>query len=633
MKIRLKNLCLALVALMCLVLLSSCGSAPQPKQSVASMEDIGIKAQPKTAYILGDPFDVSAGVLNLFYDDGTIKELPFTAEGVTISAPDMETVGTKTVNVDYDGFKVSYMITIETQKYAVSFDLNYAGASAPAVQMVEAGAYAARPSDPVREGYRFGGWYADANATTAFDFSAAAITGDVTVYAAWTAVYSVTFDLNDGASQATTVVVDAGTPIQEMMAPAAAREGYEFAKWHTDPEADTPYDFTQAVSADVVLYAHWAEIQAGATMVAVTFDYNGAGTLTARTESIVSGNSVEKPQDPDVEGRTFTGWFTAPEGGEAFDFTAAVTEDITLYAGWDVEYYLVRFHYIIDGKDTVMRTREIDPGAKAAAGAVPVVAGYKFTNTWYTDAEYTQVYDFKKPVHQDYNLYIKPMKEYRFEAEHTFIDENKAGVGSSDNFSGLKLIFKDNGTAEASNGFWVSGLYYNTAFVEFVIHSDAAINDAMLQLRLSSEWADMYIAPEDTNFNGKDYYSFAISSAPAQVDEAGNVLKDEKGYAISVADQARTFDYTPIAITGAITFSQSMVDKRPFSDYLMTTEFALQEGWNVVRLTVNNSHAPYDGTMEATAPMIDCMSIFTDATLTWIPVEENVADPSRVNNG
>ncbi|MEE0323783.1 MAG: InlB B-repeat-containing protein, partial [Christensenellales bacterium] len=254
MKIRLKNLCLALVALMCLVLLSSCGSAPQPKQSVASMEDIGIKAQPKTAYILGDPFDVSAGVLNLFYDDGTIKELPFTAEGVTISVPDMETVGTKTVNVDYDGFKVSYMITIETQKYAVSFDLNYAGASAPAVQMVETGAYAARPSDPVREGYRFGGWYADANATTAFDFSAAAITGDVTVYAAWTAVYSVTFDLNDGASQATTVVVDAGTPIQEMMAPAAAREGYEFAKWHTDPEADTPYDFTQAVSADVVLY-------------------------------------------------------------------------------------------------------------------------------------------------------------------------------------------------------------------------------------------------------------------------------------------------------------------------------------------------------------------------------------------
>ena len=71
MKIRLKHLCLALVALMCLVLLSSCGSAPQPKQSVASMEDIGIKAQPKTAYTLGDPFDVSAGVLNLFYDDGT----------------------------------------------------------------------------------------------------------------------------------------------------------------------------------------------------------------------------------------------------------------------------------------------------------------------------------------------------------------------------------------------------------------------------------------------------------------------------------------------------------------------------------------------------------------------------------
>ena len=85
MKIRLKHLFLALVALMCLVLLSSCGSAPQPKQSVASMEDIGIKTQPKTAYILGEPFDVSAGVLNLFYDDGTTKELPFTVFVPTVA--------------------------------------------------------------------------------------------------------------------------------------------------------------------------------------------------------------------------------------------------------------------------------------------------------------------------------------------------------------------------------------------------------------------------------------------------------------------------------------------------------------------------------------------------------------------
>lgn len=75
-----------------------------------------------------------------------------------------------------------------------------------------------------------------------------------------------------------------------------------------------------------------------------------------------------------------------------------------------------------------------------------------------------------------------------------------------------------------------------------------------------------------------------------------------------------------------------MVDKRPFTDYLMTTAFALRKGVNVVRLTVTNSNPPYDGTMEASAPMIDCMSIFTDATLTWTPLEQNVADKSKLNN-
>ena len=97
------------------------------------------------------------------------------------------------------------------------------------------------------------------------------------------------------------------------------------------------------------------------------------------------------------------------------------------------------------------------------------------------------------------------------------------------------------------------------------------------------------------------------------------------------ASQKLTFDYAPIAITGAISFEQSMVDKRPFTDYTMTTSFALREGVNVIRLTVTNSHAPYDGTMEASAPMIDCISIFTDATLTWNPLKENVADPGKLN--
>ena len=109
---------------------------------------------------------------------------------------------------------------------------------------------------------------------------------------------------------------------------------------------------------------------------------------------------------------------------------------------------------------------------------------------------------------------LNRLKENKFEAEYTYIDENKAGVGSSDNFSGLKLIFADNGTASSSNGYWVSGLYYNTAFIEFVITSDKAVTDAHLQLRLSAEWADMYLAPNNQSFGGKDYYGLKFLPRP-----------------------------------------------------------------------------------------------------------------------
>ncbi len=627
-----RQLALAILIILAVFLLTACSGSEQPKQQ-ASIEDISIKTAPLTVYTVGDTFSIENGVLVLSYDNGTTRDLAFTAEGVTISSPDMNAPGSKTVTVEYDGFTASYMITVETKKYNISLNLNYDGAPAAQTAAVEAGAAAARPSDPVREGYRFLGWFSDAAATQEFDFSAV-LQADAAAFAAWAEVNSVVFDLNyEGAPAPAALLVDTGSAVQEAQAPAALREGYEFAKWHVDPEADAPYDFSAPVSENLTLFAHWTELRAGSALINVTFDYNGTDSLPARTVAVAEGSPVEEPQTPEVKGRTFTGWFTAPEGGEAYDFSSPAAEDMTLYAGWEVEYYQVTFKYVIDGEETVLRTRKIDPGDRASAGSLPVVEGYKFVNQWFTDPEFTQPFDFKTEIRRDYTLYIRPMKEYRFEAELTHIDHEKTGVGSSDNFSGLKLIFIDNGTANASNGHWVSGLYYNTAFVEFVVKADRDIPDALLQLRLSAEWADMYIAPENMSFNNQDYYMFDVSCSPALVDETtGEVKKDLKGYALFDAEKTVHFDYSPIALTGAISFAESMVDKRPFTDHLLNDHFSLTEGWNVIRLTVANNHAAYDGTMEATAPMIDCLSIFTDGVLEWNPITENLADPEMLNN-
>ena len=73
-------------------------------------------------------------------------------------------------------------ITKTKRTYTVSFVTN--GGSAVANQTVEYGMEATKPEDPVYEGYRFMGWYTDANLTVEADFSAD-ILANTSYYAAW----------------------------------------------------------------------------------------------------------------------------------------------------------------------------------------------------------------------------------------------------------------------------------------------------------------------------------------------------------------------------------------------------------------------------------------------------------------
>ena len=70
-------------------------------------------------------------------------------------------------------------------RYTVTFNTNGHG-TAPAAQTISEGGKASQPTAPTATGYEFGGWYKEAGCTNAFDFNTA-ITGDITLYAKWTA--------------------------------------------------------------------------------------------------------------------------------------------------------------------------------------------------------------------------------------------------------------------------------------------------------------------------------------------------------------------------------------------------------------------------------------------------------------
>lgn len=64
----------------------------------------------------------------------------------------------------------------------------------------------------------------------------------------------------------------------------------------------------------------------------VKFDTQGGSSVNGQTPA--SGSTVTKPTDPTREGYTFAGWYTDEACTKAYDFSVAVTADMTLYAKW-----------------------------------------------------------------------------------------------------------------------------------------------------------------------------------------------------------------------------------------------------------------------------------------------------------
>ena len=64
----------------------------------------------------------------------------------------------------------------------------------------------------------------------------------------------------------------------------------------------------------------------------VSFDTNGGSELPKQTAA--SNTAITEPAAPVKEGFDFAGWYTDKELKEKYDFSAKVTENITLYAAW-----------------------------------------------------------------------------------------------------------------------------------------------------------------------------------------------------------------------------------------------------------------------------------------------------------
>ncbi|MCL2608629.1 MAG: InlB B-repeat-containing protein [Treponema sp.] len=194
-----------------------------------------------------------------------------------------------------------------------------------------------------RDGFRFEGWLREAgNAGSQVNFGTEVFTANVTLYARWTAVFTITFDLGYG-GLVETMQLALGETLGTNAPAEPSRNGYRFEGWFTEaagggsPITDLG---NHSFMVNTVLYANWTRVYA------ITF--NPANGQAADLRYLDAGKTLggNVPADPVNAGFEFRGWFLGENGtGDriADPGTESFADDTELFALW-VKVFAVNFY-------------------------------------------------------------------------------------------------------------------------------------------------------------------------------------------------------------------------------------------------------------------------------------------------
>ncbi len=261
------------------------------------------------------------------------------------------TIGSSTTNVSETGAK-SFNLTIcsnteisaefETtkSKYTVSFNMNGHG-DAIAAQEIAEGEKVAKPTDPTATGYTFGGWYKDANCTNAWNFNTDVVTGNMTLYAKWTATeYTITYNNLYGVihSNPTTYTIESETIT--FTNPTSERTGYTFKGWN-------PTRITKGSTGNKTVTAQWTIKNYDITYTQPT---NGSYTIKVGNGAAVTTNTtadynttITLANNP-ATGYHFSQWNITPEIEITNNTFSMPANDVTIGVTFALNTYSVKFN-------------------------------------------------------------------------------------------------------------------------------------------------------------------------------------------------------------------------------------------------------------------------------------------------
>ncbi len=237
-------------------------------------------------------------------------------------------------------------------------------------QKVNYGENAIKPStDPTKEDYNFSGWVIKGT-NNKYDFNQK-VTKNIELESSFTKkpTYTVTFKIGNEVILTENVIE--GHKVEAKEAPN--KKGYLFDKWYSDEGLTIENNFEEKIMNNKTIYGKYNENKH-------TVTYINEGT-TYYTEEVLDSFTAKGPSvNPEKEGYTFK--YFSKDKKVAFDYNVEITEDITLYAVYEINTYKVT--YINEGIE--YHKEELTYKSEHEKIEDPVKKGYTFIG-WYNENE------------------------------------------------------------------------------------------------------------------------------------------------------------------------------------------------------------------------------------------------------
>lgn len=264
----------------------------------------------------------------------------------------------------------------------VTFD-SHGGSAVEAVLQYEK-FYISTPETPIREGYRFDGWYLTDSYLTdqkvKFPYQ---VDGDRTLHAKWVKRCTIKFDTKEGGTEIPDVVQDEGYTVAKPADPT--RENYRFAGWYL---GGSEYNFDSVVSQDLTIEAKWV------LQCYLVFDlgYGEESNVYYKTAPKDIGLTVgtdELKKNPSRAGFKFMGWYTEKDGqgtkieDDKFPYVLEKMETV-FYAYWKESFTIVFAADNETSETSDVAVLKGDAITEKEAPDTPVYENYRFDG-WFSE--------------------------------------------------------------------------------------------------------------------------------------------------------------------------------------------------------------------------------------------------------